>query len=109
MLERRIASYDRQNFRKRLNEFREATDDFISVPRDNWDIDNRDLRYIFNGFVYGGLISDDNINFVSYMLEGIKGKENYIKIFVSEKRNIKKVSGLKPEEYFEEKCDYLQF
>ena len=29
MLERRIASYDRQNFRKRLNEFREATDDFI--------------------------------------------------------------------------------
>lgn len=79
------------------------------MPRDNWDIDNRDLRYIFNGFVYGGLISDDNINFVSYMLEGIKGKENYIKIFVSEKRNIKKVSGLKPEEYFEEKCDYLQF
>ena len=29
MLERRIASYDRQNFRKRLNEFREATDDFM--------------------------------------------------------------------------------
>lgn len=80
----------------------------VSVPRDNWDIDNRDLKYIFNGFVYGGLITDDNINFVSYMLEGIKGKENYIKIFVSEKRNIQKVSGLKPEEYFEEKCDYLQ-
>ena len=213
MLERRIASDDRQNFRKRLNEFREATDDFmqddlnehniyqvlyktelfrnsiykciklkmpmlpdyplpgtedgiseyedeysdeilklkiyellppvrtpynnkrlertcqvigekykglfqnkeiiirvqVSVPRDNWDIDNRDLRYIFNGFVYGGLISDDNINFVSYMLEGINDRENYIKIFIGEKRNIQKVSGLKPEEYFEEKCDYLQF
>ena len=73
----------------------------VSVPRDNWDIDNRDLRYIFNGLVYGGLISDDNINFVSYMLEGINGEENYIKIFVSERKNIQKVSGLKPEEYFE--------
>ena len=73
----------------------------VSVPRDNWDIDNRDLRYIFNGFVYGGLISDDNIKFVSYMLEGINGKENYIKIFVSEKRNILKISAIKPEEYFE--------
>lgn len=72
----------------------------VSIPRDNWDIDNRDLRYILNGFVYGGLISDDNINFVSYMLEGIKGKENYIKIFISEKRNIEKVSSLNPEEYF---------
>ena len=81
----------------------------VSVPRDNWDIDNRDLRYIFNGFVYGGLISDDNINFVSYMLEGINDRENYIKIFIGEKRNIQKVSGLKPEEYFEGKCDYLQF
>ena len=37
----------------------------------------------------------------SFMLEGSKGKENYIKIFVSEKRNVQKVSGLKPEEYFE--------
>ncbi len=73
----------------------------VSIPRDNWDIDNRDLRYILNGFVYGGLISDDNINFVSYMLEGIKGKENYIKIFISEKRNIEKVSSLNPEKYFE--------
>ena len=72
----------------------------VSIPRDNWDIDNRDLRYILNGFVYGGLISDDNINFVSYMLEGINGKENYIKIFISEKRNIEKVSSLNPEEYF---------
>lgn len=174
MLERRIATCDRQNFRKRLNEFLNAANDFlqddlnehniyqilyktelfrnsiykciklkiyellppvrtpynnkklertcqligekykglfqnkeviirvqVSVPRDNWDIDNRDLRYIFNGFVYGGLISDDNIKFVSYMLEGINGKENYIKIFVSEKRNILKVSAIKPEEYFE--------
>lgn len=50
----------------------------VSIPRDNWDIDNRDLRYILNGIVYGGLISDDNINFVSYMLEGIKGKGNVI-------------------------------
>ena len=64
----------------------------VSMPRDNWDIDNRDLRYIFNGFVYGKLITDDNIKFVSYMLEGINDKENYIKIFVSEKSNIKNVS-----------------
>ena len=35
------------------------------------------------------------------MLEGINGKENYIKIFVSEKRNILKISAIKPEEYFE--------
>lgn len=72
----------------------------VSVPRDNWDIDNRDLRYILNGFVYGGLISDDNIQFVSYMLEGINDHQNYIKIFISEKKNIQKVSGLKPQEYF---------
>ena len=70
------------------------------MPRDNWDIDNRDLRYIFNGFVYGKLITDDNIKFVSYMLEGINDKENYIKIFVSEKSNIKNVSILNPENYF---------
>lgn len=67
----------------------------IGVPRDNWDIDNRDLRYVFNGLVYGGLISDDNINYVSYMLEGVKSRENYIKILVSEKKNIKKVSSIK--------------
>ena len=72
----------------------------VSMPRDNWDIDNRDLRYIFNGFVYGKLITDDNIKFVSYMLEGINDKENYIKIFVSEKSNIKNVSILNPENYF---------
>ena len=67
----------------------------VGVPRDNWDIDNRDLRYVFNGFVYGGLISDDNINYVSYMLEGVKSRENYIKILVSEKKNIKRVSSIK--------------
>ena len=67
----------------------------VGIPRDNWDIDNRDLRYVFNGFVYGGLISDDNINFVSYMLEGIKSKENFIKILISEKKNIKKVCSKK--------------
>ena len=67
----------------------------VGVPRDNWDIDNRDLRYVFNGFVYGGLISDDNINYVSYMLEGVKSRENYIKILVSEKKNIKKISSIK--------------
>ena len=72
----------------------------VSMPRDNWDIDNRDLRYIFNGFVYGKLITDDNIKFVSYMLEGINGGENFIKIFVSEKSNIKNVSTLNPENYF---------
>ena len=72
----------------------------VSMPRDNWDIDNRDLRYIFNGFVYGKLITDDNIKFVSYMLEGINDGENYIKIFVSEKSNIKNVSILNPENYF---------
>ena len=72
----------------------------VSMPRDNWDIDNRDLRYIFNGFVYGKLITDDNIKFVSYMLEGINDKENYIKIFVSKKSNIKNVSILNPENYF---------
>lgn len=81
----------------------------VSVPRDNWDIDNRDLRYIFNGFVYGGLITDDNIKFVSYMLEGINDKENYIKIFISEKSNIQEVCAINPNEYFEEKCDYLKF
>ena len=74
--------------------------DQVSMPRDNWDIDNRDLRYIFNGFVYGKLITDDNIKFVSYMLEGINDGENYIKIFVSEKSNIKNVSILNPENYF---------
>ena len=72
----------------------------VSVPKNNWDIDNRDLRYILNGFVYGGLISDDNINYVSYMLEGINDRENYIKIFISEKSNIKNVSLIKPNEYF---------
>lgn len=72
----------------------------VSVPKDNWDIDNRDLRYILNGFVYGGLISDDNIKYVSYMLEGINDRENYIKIFISEKSNIKKLSLIKPNEYF---------
>ena len=72
----------------------------VSMPRDNWDIDNRDLRYIFNGFVYGKLITDDNIKFVSYMLEGINDGENYIKIFVSEKSNIKNISILNPENYF---------
>ena len=80
----------------------------VSVPRDNWDIDNRDLRYILNGFVYGGLISDDNIKFVSYMLEGINDHQNYIKIFISEKKNIKKISCIKPQEYFK-KCDYFKF
>lgn len=72
----------------------------VSMPRDNWDIDNRDLRYIFNGFVYGKLITDDNIKFVSYMLEGINGGSNFIKIFVSEKSNIKNVCALNPENYF---------
>ena len=72
----------------------------ISVPRDNWDIDNRDLRYILNGFVYGGLFNDDNINYVSYMLEGIKGEENYIKLFISEKSNIENVCKINPEDYF---------
>ena len=72
----------------------------VSMPRENWDIDNRDLRYIFNGFVYGKLITDDNIKFVSYMLEGINDGENYIKIFVSEKSNIKNISILNPENYF---------
>lgn len=73
----------------------------VSMPRDNWDIDNRDLRYIFNGFVYGKLITDDNIQFVSYMLEGINGGSNFIKIFVSKKSNIQNVSALNPEDYFE--------
>ena len=73
----------------------------VSVPRDNWDIDNRDLRYILNGFVYGGLITDDNIRYVSYMLEGINDKENYIKIFIGEKRNIQKICSINPKEYFE--------
>lgn len=72
----------------------------VSVPRDNWDIDNRDLRYIFNGFVYGKLITDDNIKFVSYMLEGINGGENYIKIFVAEKNNIENLCRINPENYF---------
>lgn len=72
----------------------------VSMPRDNWDIDNRDLRYIFNGFVYGKLITDDNIRFVSYMLEGINGGANFIKIFVSEKSNIQNVVALSPENYF---------
>lgn len=72
----------------------------VSMPRDNWDIDNRDLRYIFNGFIYGKLITDDNIQFVSYMLEGINGGANFIKIFVSEKSNIQNLSALSPENYF---------
>ncbi len=72
----------------------------VSMPRNNWDIDNRDLRYIFNGFVYGGLITDDNINYVSYMLEGINDRENYIKIFISEKSNIQKICAVNPKEYF---------
>ena len=72
----------------------------VSMPRDNWDIDNRDLRYIFNGFVYGKLITDDNIRFVSYMLEGINDGANFIKIFVSEKSNIQNVVALSPENYF---------
>ena len=73
----------------------------VSVPRNNWDIDNRDLRYILNGFVYGGLITDDNIKYVSYMLEGINDKENYIKIFIGDKRNILKICSINPKEYFE--------
>lgn len=73
----------------------------VSVPRDNWDIDNRDLRYILNGFVYGGLITDDNIRYVSYMLEGINDKENYIKIFIGEKRNFQKICSINAKEYFE--------
>ena len=73
----------------------------VSVPRNNWDIDNRDLRYIFNGFVYGGLITDDNIKYVSYMLEGINDRENYIKIFIGEKRNIQNICNINPKEYFE--------
>lgn len=78
----------------------------VGVPRDNWDIDNRDLRYIFNGFVYGKLITDDNINFVSYMLEGIKARENFIKIFISEKDNIQEICAINPDKYFEKKCDF---
>ena len=73
----------------------------VSVPRNNWDIDNRDLRYIFNGFVYGGLITDDNIKYVSYMLEGINDRENYIKIFIGEKRNIQNICNINPKKYFE--------
>ena len=73
----------------------------VSVPRNNWDIDNRDLRYIFNGFVYGGLIIDDNIKYVSYMLEGINDRENYIKIFIGEKRNIQNICNINPKKYFE--------
>ena len=73
----------------------------VSVPRNNWDIDNRDLRYIFNGFVYGGLITDDNIKYVSYILEGINDRENYIKIFIGEKRNIQNICNINPKEYFE--------
>ena len=73
----------------------------VSIPRDNWDIDNRDLRYIFNGFIYGNLITDDNIQYVSYMMEGINGGENFIKIFVSEKSNIENVCKLNPKNYFE--------
>lgn len=72
----------------------------VSMPRDNWDIDNRDLRYIFNGFIYGKLITDDNIKYVSYMLEGINGGSNYIKIFVSEKSNIQKICEINPEKFF---------
>ena len=73
----------------------------VSIPRDNWDIDNRDLRYIFNGFIYGKLITDDNIQYVSYMMEGINGGENFIKIFVSEKSNIENICKLNPKNYFE--------
>ena len=72
----------------------------VSMPRNNWDIDNRDLRYIFNGFVYGELITDDNIKFVSYMIEGVNDGENYIKIFISEKSNIENICTLNPSDYF---------
>ena len=34
------------------------------------------------------------------MLEGIKAEERFVKIFVSEKRNIGQVSLLNPEDYF---------
>lgn len=80
----------------------------VSIPRDNWDIDNRDLRYILNGFVYGGLFNDDNINYVSYMLEGIKGKENYIKIFISEKSNILNVCKINPKDYFKQSIKFIK-
>lgn len=72
----------------------------VSVPRKNWDIDNRDLRYILNGFIYGKLISDDNIEVVSCMMEGVCGDESFIKIFVAEKENLKKICEIKPEEWF---------
>lgn len=72
----------------------------VSVPRKNWDIDNRDLRYILNGFIYGKLISDDNIEVVSCMMEGICRDESFIKIFVAEKDNLKKICEIKPEEWF---------
>lgn len=72
----------------------------VSVPRKNWDIDNRDLRYILNGFIYGKLISDDNIEVVGCMMEGVCGDESFIKIFVAEKENLKKICEIKPEEWF---------
>ena len=72
----------------------------VSVPRKNWDIDNRDLRYILNGFIYGKLISDDNIEVVSCMMEGVCGDENFIKIFVAEKDNLKKICEIEPKEWF---------
>ncbi|MBR2786995.1 MAG: hypothetical protein IKD76_05850 [Clostridia bacterium] len=72
----------------------------VCVPRKNWDIDNRDLRYILNGFIYGKLISDDNIELVSCMMEGICGDESFIKIFVAEKDNLKKICEIKPKEWF---------
>lgn len=72
----------------------------VSVPRKNWDIDNRDLRYILNGFIYGKLISDDNIEVVSCMMEGVCEDDSFIKIFIAEKDNLKKICEIKPEEWF---------
>ena len=43
------------------------------------------------------------------MLEGINDRENYIKIFIGEKRNIQKICSINPKEYFEKVWLFINF
>lgn len=55
-----------------------------------WDVDNRTIKPIQDGLVYGGVIKDDNLFSCCYMVQGFHSDAPHIDVYVLEANKILK-------------------
>ena len=54
---------------------------------ENWDIDNKFIKPIFDSLIISNVIKDDNINKVFYCARGEKGENPHTEVYITDVNN----------------------